>query len=391
MKPIKYFFKISGCLMLTCLIACKKNDTSTAATTTTPVVVAPVVDSVALSNSKYVLGADLSSVNMVQAYSGIYKDAGVVTDPFTIFKNHGCNTVRVRLFVDPTSSGGYNSAGYCGLADVEKTILKAKNLGMSVILDLHYSDTWADPAHQTMPARWNTGLTLSVLGDSIYQYTTSVLKDLQSKSLVPEMIQVGNEIYAGMVWPTGKVVSGDYTAMAAVVNRGIKAVRDFSVTSTIKPQIIIQTGGDCKGLNQWYTNIAAKGIVDFDIIGISYYESYTAQNFSQLAAIVKLLKTNFNKKVMVAETNYQWSKVYQDGTTVTPAPTQLNGYPVTPQGQNDYLLNLTQQVITAGGIGVVVWEPAWISNSQSWGLETLAYFDFSGNLLPTMTFMKYKY
>lgn len=373
--------------MLFSLIACTKNDTATV----TPTPITPVVDSVALSNGKYVLGADLSSVNMVEANGGIYKDAGVVTDPYTIFKNHGCNTVRVRLFVDPTSTGGYNSAGYCGLVDVEKAILKAKNLNMSVILDLHYSDTWADPAHQTMPARWNKGLTLSVLGDSIYQYTTFVLNDLKSKSLTPEMIQVGNEIYAGMVWPIGKVANGDYTAMASVVNRGIKAVRDFSLTSPIKPQIIIQTGGDCKALNQWYNNIAAKGVVDFDIIGISYYESYTSQNFAQLAAIVKLLKANFNKKVMVAETNYQWTKVYHDGSTVTPAPTQLNGYPVTQQGQNDYLLNLTQQVIGAGGLGVVVWEPAWISNSQNWGLETLAYFDFSGNLFPAMTFMKTKY
>lgn len=372
---------MGGLFLFTCFVSCSKSS-STAA------VVAPVV---AVGSNQFVFGADLSSINMVQAYGGTYKDAGTVTDPYTLFKNHGCNTVRVRLFVDPTASGGYSSAGYSGLADVEKTILKAKNLGMSVILDIHYSDTWADPAHQTMPARWNNNLSLSILGDSIYQYTSFVLNDLNGKNLTPEMIQIGNEILAGIAWPTGKVVNNDFTSMAQLVNRGIKAVRDFSATSTIKPQIILQTGGDSKNNSSWFASIAAKGVTDFDIIGISYYESYTTLTFAQLAANIKQLKSTFSKKVMIAETNYQWSKVYQDGTTVSPAATQLNGYPITPQGQNDYMQNLTQQVITAGGMGVVVWEPAWISNSQSWGQETIAFFDFNGNALVGLNFMKYSY
>ncbi|HEY4788446.1 MAG TPA: glycosyl hydrolase 53 family protein, partial [Bacteroidales bacterium] len=150
---------------------------------------------------EFYFGADLSAVNMVEDYGATYKDSNLIRDPFVIFKNHGCNVVRVRLFHDPEAAGGYNQynkPGYCGLADVAKTIGRARQAGMKVCLDLHYSDTWADPAHQIIPLVWQ-GLSLNVLSDSVYHYTASVLDYLVNKNLTPEMIQIGNEIDPGIL------------------------------------------------------------------------------------------------------------------------------------------------------------------------------------------------
>src|SRR5215831_14046549 len=126
---------------------------------------------------KFVMGADLSYVNAVQDAGGIYKDSSASKDPFTIFKNHGANTVRVRLWHDPQWEASLNGGKiYSNLQDVEKTIQRAKAAGMVVNLDLHFSDTWADPGHQALPNSWN-GLSVSTLKDSVYNYTISVLNE----------------------------------------------------------------------------------------------------------------------------------------------------------------------------------------------------------------------
>ena len=158
---------------------------------------------------QFVMGADLSYVNEVEDFHGIYKDSGLQRDPFVIFKDHGCNTVRVRLWHDPKwvadVTGGKR---YSDLADVEKTMQRAKAQGMAVNLDLHYSDDWADPNKQPTPAAWE-GLSLDVLKDSVFNYTLSVLNYFKEKALVPEMIQVGNETNFGMLWPVGKIDSSN--------------------------------------------------------------------------------------------------------------------------------------------------------------------------------------
>ncbi len=122
--------------------------------------------------TKLVVGADLSSVSMVEANGGVYYDSGKQKDPFVLLRQYGCNLVRVRLFNNPEATGGYSADGYCGINDVVQTIQRAKNAGMAVNLDLHFSDTWADPSHQAMPAAWSSVATLDVLKDSVYNYVT---------------------------------------------------------------------------------------------------------------------------------------------------------------------------------------------------------------------------
>jgi arabinogalactan endo-1,4-beta-galactosidase len=336
---------------------------------------------------KFYFGADLSSVNMVETYGAVYKDSGKVRDPFILFRNHGCNLVRVRLFNNPDAKGGYSQyykPGYCGLKDVSRTIKRAKDAGMKVCLDFHYSDTWADPANQKIPLAWQ-GLPLLILKDSLYNYTLAVLNSLKNQNLTPEMVQIGNEINPGILLPVGEST----IALATLLNSGIKAVRDFSKSSAIKPKIVIHYADNENAVNR-FTNLKNAGVIDYDIMGISYYDQWAKIKFGALTSVIRQLKSQFTHDVMVVETAYQWTNSSRDGVVYT-KQIQLNGFPVSSDGQYQYLKALTQAVIDGGGNGIIYWEPAWIKSSLSWGQEIQSMFDFDGNVLPAINYMNYNY
>jgi len=342
------------------------------------------------------MGADLSFTNQVQDYGGVFKDSGVVQDPYTLFKNHGTNVVRVRLWNNPNWMATYNNGRvYSDLADVIKTMQRAKAVGMAVCLDLHYSDTWADPNNQNVPAAW-VGLPISTLQDSIYQYTLFVLNVCKSNNLTPEMIQIGNETNQGMLWPVGKVTNNDFTAFAKLLQSGIKAVRDFSATSAIKPLIILHVAQFQNA--DWYANgVTQAGVTDFDILGISHYADYTTlASMSEVSTNISILKAKYHKKMMLAEASYPWTLLNADHyNNISNAA--FASYPISPQGQFQYMKDLTQQVISGGGAGVMYWAPDWISTSMKdkWGTgsswDNNTFFDFSGNTLPGIDYMTFKY
>ncbi len=348
---------------------------------------------------KFVMGADISYVNQVQDYGGTYKDSGTAKDPYDIFKIHGANTVRVRLWHDPQWLAALNSGKlYSDIKDVEKTIQRAKTAGMVVNLDLHYSDTWADPGTQQTPSAWS-GLPLAVLKDSVYQYTLQVLNELKSKNLVPEMIQVGNETNSGMLFPAGKVISNNWTNFGVLLNSGIKAVRDFSATSSIKPQIILHVA-QLQNADYWADGVINKaGVTDFDILGISHYYVYsTIATMNDVGSTISSLKSKYGKKIMIVETSYPWTSANADSYgNVISGGTAFGSYTVSKDGQYQYLKDLTQQVITGGGSGIMYWEPAWITSSlrdqwgtgSSWDNNTL--FDFSGNTITGIDYMTWEY
>jgi len=349
----------------------------------------PIIDPIEKpdTTSKFYFGADLSAVNMVEDFGAIYKENGIASDPYTIFKKHGCNLVRVRLFHNPDLKDGYSQyykPGYCGLKDVSKTIQRAKNAGMEVCLDFHYSDTWADPANQKIPQAWK-GLLLDVLKDSLYNYTLKVLNNLKEQNLTPEMVQIGNEINPGILLPIGS----SNGALATLLNSGIKAVRDFSKTSSIKPKIIIHYADNQNAV--WrFTNLKNIGVTNYDIMGISYYDQWAKIKFDELTSVIKQLKTQFKQEVMVVETGYQWTNESRNGVVYT-KQIELNGYPVTVNGQYEYLKAITQHIIDGGGTGIIYWEPAWIKSSLSWGQEIQSMFDFDSNLLIGIDYMNDTY
>ena len=347
---------------------------------------------------QFCMGVDLSYVNQVEDYGGVYKDSGEIRDAFRIMKDHGANTVRVRLWHTPKWVADLNNGKmYYDLQGTEKTIRRAKENGLAVNLDIHYSDRWADPAHQETPAAWNN-LSLAVLKDSVYNYTLHVLNYLKSKNLVPEMVQVGNETNSGMLWPAGKVENNNWQNFAALLNSGIRAVRDFSNSSSIKPKIILHVA-QLQNAEHWTNNLVSNGVTDFDILGLSHYAKWsTVPTMEEVENKIKALKTAYGKQIMIVETAYPWTGKNADTyTNIISAADMAKGYEISPEGQFRYMKDLTQTIIHAGGTGVMYWEPAWVTSrlNDGWGIgsswENNAFFDFNGNVLPAIDHMAYPY
>jgi len=410
MNTIKLAFIVLFIIQLSAVVGCQKNDSPTPTPTPpTPTPTTPTTtgrDTVKYELSKFCMGADLSFVNQILDHKGYYKDGS----PYQIFKKHGANLVRVRLWKNPawtkTVYTPASSQMYSDLADVEKTIRLSKAQGLAVNLDIHYSDTWADPTNQNVPEAWKNITTVQTLSDSVYQYTYQTLKYLDSKGLMPEMVQVGNETNCGFMitktasgFPDLNSCNSGTVNLGKVINAGIKAVRDVSATSSIKSEIILHVA-DPKNIEWWFTNIMQVGkVTDFDIIGISYYPLWhTTISFANLGTTISRIKSKFSRKVMIVETAYPWAAAGNDSygdqfSTQVPVP----DCPFTKDGQYKFMKDLTQAVITAGGSGIMSWEPAWITSQMKdpWGtgssMENCSYFDFLGNTLETIDFMNYKY
>lgn len=348
---------------------------------------------------QFSMGVDLSYLNQLEDNNVQYRDSSISKDPYIIFHNHGANTVRVRLWHNPQwqllLTGGKL---YCDLYDVERTIRRAKALGMAVNLDIHYSDDWADPQKQELPLAW-TKLPFAVLKDSVYQYTLFVLKYLASKNLAPEMVQIGNENNNGMLFPQGKIVNNNFKPFAELLKSGCKAVRDFSVNSNIKPKIILhvaqlQDAG-------WWTNglLQQEAVTDFDIIGLSHYCKWSKINtMGAITDTIRTLVNKYGKTVMVVETAYPWTGTNIDSYNNLFGPADsVAGYPLTIAGQYKYMRDLVQAIGNGGGKGIMYWEPAWITSPMKdrWGSgsswENNALFGFDGNALPAMDYMNYQY
>jgi arabinogalactan endo-1,4-beta-galactosidase len=363
-----------------------------------------------ITQEAFAMGVDLSYVNQVEDHGGVYRDSGQVRDPFRILKSHGANFVRVRLWHNPQwvkdVYKDQQTPLYSGYDDVEKTVIRAKNLAMAVNLDFHYSDFWADPGHQDPPAAWNTIKDIQVLKDSVYNYTFSVLKKLGAKGLMPDMVQIGNEINCGLMvtgtkqgFPDLNGCNGQWQNLGTILNAGIKAVRDASANSPVKPLVALHIA-DPKNLEWWFGKITSSaGVSDFDVIGFSYYPLWhTTLAYALLPELVTRLKSSYHKKVMILETGYPWNTAGADNyNNQFGSQAMLTGFPFTPDGQLRFMKDLTQALITAGGSGIMYWEPGWITSSlkDSWGTgsswENTTFFDFQGNALPVMGYMNYKY
>lgn len=349
----------------------------------------------ALVESTLLLGADLSYINEIEDCGGFYSRNGVKTDPYIIFKESGANVVRVRLWHSP------DWTEYSTYSDVEKTIRRAKEAGMQVLLNIHYSDDWADPQQQIIPEAWSKISEESVLLDSIYSYTFETIRKLNAKGLMPEMVQVGNETNNEILMPE-PYTEGDtinWKRNIALFNSGIQAVVDASKKAAVKPKIMIHIAQPENAL-LWFDAASKNGLSEFDLIGLSYYSKWSTYSIDQLYLAIEELKIKFEKEVLVVETAYPWTlNNFDEANNLLGNDALVEGYEATTEGQYNYLIDLTKAVIKGGGIGVIYWEPAWISSpcSTRWGKgshwENAAFFD-SGNgneMLPAMSFFSYDY
>ena len=336
--------------------------------------------------SEFIKGVDVSTLLQIEDNGGVFKENGIVKDPILIFKDHGIDYIRLKIWHTP-------SADYDNLQKVLVAAQRIKSNGLKFLLDIHYSDWWADPANQTKPAAWN-GLPFQSLKDSVYDYTKNIITTLKSQNVLPDMIQIGNEIICGMLWNDGRICEQfntpqQWSNLGALIKEGIRGVNDaIDLNDSVKIMIHIDRGGDNAGARWFYDGLLTEN-VSFDIIGLSYYPWWQG-SLSDLQNNLNDLATRYGKEIIVVETAYPWTLSWNDNTNniVGNSSQLLAGYPATVQGQKDFLVDLINIVNTTTnnkGIGVFYWEPDWIT-TQTLGSpwENLALFDFSGELLTSI-------
>ena len=345
-------------------------------------------DTVNPPQSNFFYGADLSYVNEMEDCGASYKDAnGVTKDPFVIFKEAGTNLVRVRLWHHPTWTN------YSNFDDVKLTIQRAKQQGMKVLLDFHYSDTWADPSKQEIPAAWLDDIdNTPALGTLLYDYTYDTLNALANLNLLPDIVQVGNEInpmilqHGDLVWPI------DWSRNSFLLNKGIQAIRDISAEKNKDIGVMLHIAQPENAL-WWFEQATQNGVTDFDWIGVSYYPIWSTYDLSNVGTALNTLITTYNKDLMVVETAYPFTLTDADSAgNILNADALVSGYPASQQGQLDYLNALQNIIEDAGGKGLVYWEPAWVSTpcSTLWGQgshwDNATLFDHSNKATLGMQF-----
>ncbi len=333
-----------------------------------------------------VRGVDCSLLDQVEANGGVYSENGIPGDALEIFRDHGINLVRLKLWHSPAD-------GFNNLSHVLTMAQRVKDLGLSLFLDFHYSDTWADPGHQAKPATW-VDLDFSTLNDSLYQYTLAVLQALKDQNTTPDLVQIGNEIPCGMLWDDGEVCGAfntetQWDQLEELVTTAISAVRD-SQSPGDSTQICIHydNGGNLSGAEYFFDHLIPR-ITDFEIIGLSYYPWWHG-SLEDVQSTMSGLSTTYSKKILIAETAYPWTLDWADNTNnIVGLENQLlEGYPPSVAGQHNFLnelINILFDLPGQAGMGLVYWAPDWITtNTFGSPWENLALFDFDGELLSSI-------
>ena len=241
------------------------------------------------------LGADISFLPELEAKGMKFSDKGIEKDALLLLKEHGFNYVRLRIFNDPARDSGYSpKKGFCDLTNTLKMAKRVKEAGMKFLLDFHYSDYWADPGKQTKPAAWRN-LSLEDLKKAVYDYTKNVIQQLKEQGTTPDMVQIGNEINHGIIWPDGNVSNID--GLAQLFNAGVAATKAIDPSITIMLHIAL--GGQNDESVFFLDNMIARGVY-FDVIGESYYPKWHG-TLDDLRNNLNDLVRRFNKDVIVVE------------------------------------------------------------------------------------------
>ncbi|KAB8230721.1 hypothetical protein ETB97_003009 [Aspergillus alliaceus] len=297
-------------------------------------------------------GADISSVFLEEKAGVAYKNLDGKTQPLeTILTDNGVNSIRQRVWV---KNGDYDLIYNINLAK------RVAATGASIYLDLHYSDDWADPKHQTTPGGWSTD-DINKLSDQIYQYTLSVCNEFAAAKLSVELVSIGNEITSGFLWPLGK--TPNYDNIARLLHSGAWGVKDSKLAKKPKILIHLDNGWDWEQQKYFYDTTLATGILkseDFDVIGLSYYPFYNEKaTLASLKTSVLNIQKTYNKEVIVVETNWP----VKCSSPEFPFPSDLKDIPFSEEGQVTFLQRLSETLTASKGTGYFYWEPAWTKNA----------------------------
>lgn len=371
---------------------------------------------------KFIKGMDVSTLPEVERCGAAFYDYGRQGDLFDIAKAYGINFVRIRLWNDPYDEEG--SPYGAGTNDLETMICLAKRAkahGMKVLLDLHYSDFWADPGKQVKPKAWKD-MDADALEQAVYDYTVSVMNVCRDNDCMPDMVQCGNELTNGMLWPEGQIFCEndenfkgrvpEYDNLARFISAGIRGVK--SVNNNTLIMIHLDNGGNNELYRRWFDNYIKRG-EDFDIIGLSYYPFWHG-TLDELSANMQDIARRYGKKLIIAEVSMghtmQDYKEYEKlddserkGMATRQELADKIKYPMTKEGQAAFIEDIMDRLCNVPdglGAGFFYWEPAWLPVPGSgWATQAAleytgeagpggnewanqALFDYDGNALPAL-------
>lgn len=336
-----------------------------------------------------VRGADISFTLQEEAASKTVSDHGTVSPIEEILARRGANYARLRVWVNPPT----------GTSDLDSALTlaaRAHAVGMKLLLDLHYSDTWADRKNQHTPAAW-AKLGPAALRAKVETYTRDTVAAFARQGTPVDMVQIGNEITLGFLWPTGEIYRDGHERWAEftdLLNAGIKGAKE-AVTRPPAIMIHTDTGGDKWGSAYFFDHLKQYGVA-YDVIGLSYY-SFWHGSLADLSRNVNNLALRFGKDIVVAETSYPWTESSgEDGPTfVSDRQALPDGaqYPPTPRGQEMYyraLSKVLREVPGGHGAGFLIWEPGWMPGvAAADGLgnpyNNLTLFDWRGRGMPALS------
>lgn len=358
----------------------------------------------------FIKGMDLSTLLELQECGARYYDGGKEENVLSILKKYGMNAVRLRLWADPYAADG--TAYGAGTNDLPRTLRMARmavNEGLDFLLDIHYSDFWTDPGKQIKPKAW-ASYSVAELEQAMYDYTRETMIKLKEESVFPTMVQIGNELSNGMLWPEGKVPA--YAQLARFINAGIRGVR--AVDRELPVMIHLDNGGNHALYREWFDQFMKYG-EEFQVIGLSYYPFWHG-SLTDLSNNMNDIALRYGKELIVAEVSMGYTmedyrgREKQDisnlkGMATRPELVAKLDYPMTVQGQSRFMqdfMTRIREVPEGRGRGFYYWEPAWIPVPGSgWATPaSLAYmkdpgpcgnewanqalFDYDGNALPTL-------
>lgn len=369
-----------------------------------------------ISDKKFIKGMDISSLPELERLGAVFYDKdGDERNLISVLREYGANAIRIRLWNNPYSSEGEPyGAGTNDLDTAMELAKRVQEQGMELLLNLHYSDFWADSGRQIKPKAW-ADFTGKRLESAVYDYTVAVLREFQREGVFPDMIQVGNELSNGLLWPDGK--RPDYETIAMLVNAGIHGVRD--IDPEIPIMIHLDNGGDNELYREWFDNYFANDGEDFDLIGLSY-DPFRHGSLADLEYNMHDLALRYGKELVVAEVSMghtmedyasyeKLEPLKRSGMAIKPELAARAEYPVTKQGQSDFMQEFMKRVSETPkglGRGFFYWEPAWIPVPGSgWAAEASlkymkapgpcgnqwanqALFDYQGRPLPALDVIK---
>jgi arabinogalactan endo-1,4-beta-galactosidase len=321
----------------------------------------------------FAFGADLSFLKQAEDNGKVFKDGTNARPGLQIFRDHGYNWIRLRIFVEPVGEHLPNDLKYT-LAMAQA----AKKLGYKFLLDFHYANSWADPGKQPTPKQWQA-MSHAERVEAVFAYARDTIAALRDGGTLPDMVQIGNEVSNGLLWPDGQLPE-NWDHFAAYIYAGINGV-DAGRGNGPRPKIMIHVDyGGSKDKTKWFFDKLNSYDVPYDVIGFSYYPRWQG-TLMDLRETLAFAANEYGKDIIVVETGHNWKPI--PATSDRPQP-----FPTTPEGQRDFLDEVTRIVMDVPGghgKGVFWWEPAASRN-----IDGRSFFDEDGNSLPVLTvFDKY--